>query len=79
LLCRSKLAGNTQNEMFDDIQPIDESFYCSLKSTEPMAGVNVQFEATLCGKDRTFRTAVCDYASGSNMTFENMKSFSIYF
>ena len=79
LLCRSKAAGNTQREMFDDIEPIDESFTCTLKSIPPMAGVNIQFEATLCGKDKAFKTAVCDYASGSNMTFENMYSFSIYF
>lgn len=79
LLCRSKVAGNTQKEMFDDVEPIDESFLCTLKSVTPLAGVNIQFEATISGKDRSFKTTVCDYASGSNMPFENMCSFSIYF
>lgn len=79
LLCRSKVAGNTREEMFDNFEPIDEDFICTLEGVSPRAGANVQFEATLCGKGRSFKTAVCDYASGSNMAFENMYSFSIYF
>lgn len=79
LLCRSRVAGNTRKEMFEDIKPIDESFKCTLKAAAPRAGVNLRFEATFCKKDKKFTTVVCDYASGSNMLFDNPYSFSIYF
>ena len=79
LLCRSKLCGSTKEEMFNTDLLIDESYECKLSRTTPSDGINLQFDATFTNGIKEFSATVCDYASGTNMIFDDMYSFSIYF
>ena len=79
LLCRSKLIGNTKEEMFGEDTRIDDTYRCTLVPQKASAGINVQFYATLENGQTSFTTPVCDFASGSNMEFDSMYAFNIYF
>ena len=78
LLCRTKLIGNTEEEMFDGNQ-IDTSYKCTYKQVKPSDGINIQFDITLKNEYNEMVTKVCDYASGTNMKFDDMRTFSIFF
>lgn len=78
LLCRTKLIGNTQEEMFGS-HLIDKSYKCTYTRVNPIDGINVQFDITLENDSDKITTKVCDYASGTNMKSDDMYMFSIYF
>ena len=78
LLCRTKLIGNTEEEMFGN-KPIDTSYKCTYQQVAPQKGINLQFNITLENGTDTIKTTVCDYASGTNMKFEDMHTFNIFF
>ena len=80
LLCRSKLIGNTHEEMFGGGNLIDSSCKCvSCESVTPSDGINVQFNISLQNSSGTTMLKVCDYASGTNTMTEDEYFFSIYF
>jgi len=78
LLCRTKLIGNTEEEMFNS-KPIDASYKCTFEKTKPADGINIQFDIKLKNEYNKIVTKVCDYASGTNMIFDDMHTFSIFF
>ena len=78
LLCRSKLLGCTKEEMFDG-ELIDEGYSCKLVKAHRCEGVNIAFDATFIKDEKTINARLCDYASGTNMPFDDMFAFSIYF
>lgn len=78
LLCRTKLIGNTEEEMFGD-NLIDTSYKCTFTKAKPADGVNMQLDITLENNYNRIVTKVCDYASGTNIIADNMRYFSIYF
>ena len=78
LLCRTKLIGNTEEEMFGG-KTIDTSYKCTFTKVKPAKGINIQFDITLENEYNKIVTGVCDYASGTNMMFDDMHTFSIFF
>jgi hypothetical protein len=78
LLCRSKLLGCTKEEMFDG-ELIDEGYSCKLVKADRCEGVNIAFDATFIKDEKAINARLCDYASGTNMPFDDMFAFSIYF
>jgi DUF1680 family protein len=77
LLCRSKLIGSTEEEMFGGDGLLSQDVNCTaerIRSSE--ADVNLEYNLHLAG-GRVLH--VCDFASGTNRAFEDDRSFSIYF
>ena len=76
LLCRTKLIGNTEEEIMSE-PTLDASDRClSCDRVHTSDEVNIEFILTFeSGK----KYHVCDYASGVNMSFDDKRSFSIYF
>ncbi len=79
LLCRSKLIGNTSEEMFDHPDLIDKSYQCELEKCQTEADVTAAYRAHLFNGKHEFFTKVCDYASAANIIQEDREYFSIYF
>ena len=82
LLCRSKLIGNTAEEMFEDGGRVPEDSVCTLDKLEAPADVMALFTARFRGgpKGKELLSAkVCDYASAANMEQDDGEYFSIYF
>ena len=79
LLCRSKLIGNTAEEMFDGQNLIDEGFSCTLKKYSTDEDVLASYLAYFSNGEKEFETKVCDYAFAANMEQEDPEYFSIYF
>ncbi len=76
LLCRSKLIGNTEKEMFaaPTLSPSDKCISCQrIYETD---NIHIEYLLTFAS-GKQYR--VCDYASGTNMNFADKHSFSIYF
>lgn len=79
LLCRSKLIGNTAEEMFDGDNLIDSGYKCTLEKCKTDADVQAQWIATFSNGEKTFRTKVCDYPFAANIEQNDTEYFSIYF
>ncbi len=79
LLCRSKLIGNTAEEMFGGRNLIDGGYQCRLEKCQTEAEVMVLYTAHISDGQKEFCTPVCDYASAGNMEQEDEEYFSIYF
>ncbi len=79
LLCRTKLIGNTEEEMFGEhnLTPSHRCVSCE-RITSP-DGVDLAFELTFSNGDETLKYRVCDYASGTNFKTLDKKYFSIFF
>jgi len=74
LLCRTKLIGNTEEEMFSS--PITaDNLTCTAERIEKP---NVNTAYTLTFSDGS-RADACDYASGTNIMSDDKRLFSIYF
>ena len=79
LLCRTKLIGNTEEEMFSGKNLISPSFEATYQKVTPKMDVQMQFDVTFQKDEKTFSAQVCDFASGTNIDVDDMKYFSIYF
>ncbi len=78
LLTRSKLVGNTEEEMFASDTVAHKGFSCRV---EPMDCENVTcaFTVTFTNKEETVTTKMCDYGSGTNLESpDDDKLFNIY-
>ena len=75
LLCRTKLIGNTEKEMFEDKTDIEPTDHCTA-IRKPCDNVNTAYELQF---SNSVRLNVCDYASGTNMMSDDKRFFSIYF
>ncbi len=79
LLCRSKLIGNTGEEMFDGVFKADGKTKVTLEKRETKSEVILSYKARFekCGK--VYETPVCDYASAGNIISEENELFSVFF
>jgi len=76
LLCRSKLIGNTEEEMFGEDGRITPDTVCTAERVHTGAPVNLEYDLHL-DDGRILR--VCDFASGTNRMFADIRSYSMYF
>ncbi len=81
LLTRSKKCGNTYDEMFEnDFTVCGKNYTCTLTPISQNEGVREQFEAVFTNGENTFKTTVCDFATGSNeFVGDSTDLFSIWF
>ncbi len=79
LLCRTKLIGNSEEEMFG-VQMLTSEYRCvSCERAESPQGINLCFKLAFSNGKNTASYTVCDYASGTNIMTKDTKLFSIYF
>ena len=79
LLCRTKLIGNSEEEMFGEQRLTSEYSCIACERIEPPKGINVCFKLSFSNGKDTLDYTVCDYASGTNIMTKDTKLFSIYF
>ena len=79
LLSRSKLIGNTTEEMFDGENLIDDTYSCTLEKCETDADVQGMWLATFSKGEKCFTTKVCDFPFAANFEQDDLEYFSIYF
>ena len=79
LLCRSKLIGNTEDEMFESPKLTPEYKCVKCERLTSHEGINAEFRLTLSNGSETLEYTVCDYASGTNIMTEDKRLFTIYF
>ena len=79
LLCRSKLIGNTEDEMFGSPKLTPEYKCVKCERLTSHEGINAEFRLTLSNGSEMLEYTVCDYASGTNIMTEDKRLFSIYF
>lgn len=78
LLTRSKLVGNTEEEMFASETVAHKGYHCEVVPVEA-DHVNYAFRVKFTGDDESAETVMCDYASGSNVaSYDDMKLFHIF-
>lgn len=79
LLCKTKLIGNTEEEIFEKCT-LSEDFKCvKCERTKSAEGINAQYSLTFSNGKEELAYTVCDYASGTNIMTEDRKMFSIHF
>ncbi len=79
LLCRSKLIGNTGDEMFDGVFKADGKTEVTLEKRETEADVILSYKARFEKGGKVYETPVCDYASAGNIISEENELFSVFF
>ena len=79
LLCRSKLIGNTEEEMFGEQKLTADHRLVSAARVSAPEGIDFAFELTFAKGDETLKYTVCDYASGTNIMTLDKQLFSIFF
>lgn len=78
LLCRSKLIGNSEEEMFSAGTVFGKP--CRVELEDRTEGEHqCVFTARLETPDGTLETRVCDYASAANLIVDDSRFFSIWF
>lgn len=78
LLTRSKLVGNTEDEMFASETVAHRGFSCEVTPIEA-EGASFVFRVKFCKDSKIMETVMCDYASGTNIpSYEDMKLFNIF-
>ena len=79
LLARSKLIGNSEEEMFAPSRLAEGKWSVTL-TPESMPGTFAGFEAKFRSADGTeFSTKVCDFASAGNIDSKDPKLFNMFF
>lgn len=78
LLTRSKLCGNTEEEMFSDDTVCGRNFTVKLTEIPADEGIRIKFKAEFTNGSESFETVMCDFGSGTNVLSEDLKLFSIY-
>ncbi len=79
LLSRSKLIGNTGEEMFDGEFKADEDMTVSLTKVSNDADVILSYKARFEKNGFVYETPVCDYASAGNIETEEKELYSVFF
>lgn len=78
LLTRSKLACNTEKEMFES-ETVAHCGYSISVSAVPSDRVRALFKVVFKNGEKTVESMMCDYASGTNIESENdMKLFNVF-
>ena len=79
LLSRSKLIGNTGEEMFDGGFEISADTKVTLTEKASDADTYLCYTATFDKNGEIYETPVCDYASAGNIETEEKELFSVFF
>lgn len=79
LLCRTKLIGNSEEEIFSQHALTAEYKSVALKRLNTCQNVNLEYEIAFSNGEKELSYHVADYASGCNMILDDKKYFSIYF
>ena len=79
LLCRSKVIGNTEAEMFGDTTLLSPQAECTLTRVPSNGETDQLYDLQIKDGDKVRTVRVCDFASGVNRMFEDAHSFSVYF
>ncbi len=79
LLSRSKLIGNTGEEMFDGGFEISADTKVTLTEKATDADTHLCYTATFDKNGEIYETPVCDYASAGNVETEEKELFSVFF
>ncbi len=78
LLTRSKLLGNTEEEMFNSDTVAHKGYKVEVTPIDA-ENVNYAFNVKFTNADGTYETKMCDYASGSNIpSYEDDKIFNVF-
>ena len=78
LLTRSKLCGNTEEEIFESESVAHQGYEISVQPIEH-ENVRAAFKVTFKNEKKTLESVMCDYASGSNIASEeDMKLFNVF-
>lgn len=79
LLARSKMIGNTEEEMFAS-DPIDESFCVNVTAVRGDSDLfRLMLDLECSNGSTTFTTTVCDFGSAGNEKLTDNRYFSMYF
>ena len=79
LLCRTKLIGNIEEEMFGEHRLTLEHRCISCERVDSPKGVNLTWILKFSDGNSTLEYKVCDYASGTNFMTLDKKYHSIFF
>lgn len=79
LLSRSKLIGNTGEEMFDGGFQVTPDTKINLSENKTDADTHLSYMATFDKNGEIYKTPLCDYASAGNIETEEKELFSIFF
>ena len=79
LLCRSKLIGSTEEEMFGERQLAPDYKCTSCERISSPDGINLAFRLTFSNGEKTLEYTVADYCSGTNVLTKDMSFFSVFF
>ena len=79
LLCRSKLIGSTEEEMFGE-RLLTPDYKCtSCERISSPDGINLAFRLAFSNGEKTLEYTVADYCSGTNILTKDMSLFSVFF
>ena len=78
LLARSKIIGNTEKEMFEPEYAVSDDAVCTAIPV-PCDKVRIKLKLKSTGKNGTYETEACDFASAGNEKLDDPYYFSIYF
>ena len=79
LLCRTKLIGNTEEDMFGGLELTTDYKCISCERIESPESINLTYKIKFSNGEKTLEYKVCDYASGTNIMTLDMNLFSVYF
>ena len=79
ILCRTKLIGNTEEEMFGERYLTPEYKCVSCERIYTPADVNTELILTFKNGNKELKYHVADYATGTNFMTDDKRFFSIYF
>ena len=79
LLCRSKLIGSTEEEMFGE-HVLTSDYVCTdCEETAAPDGINLVFRLNFKNGETNLTYTVADYSSGTNILTKDMSLFSVFF
>ena len=78
LLTKSKLNGNTEEEMFSSETVANKGYDIEITPVDDEV-VNYAFNVKFTGDGITYETKMCDYASGTNIpSYDDDKFFNVF-
>lgn len=79
LLCRTKLIGSTEEEMFAPLALTPDYKCIACEKVDSPEGIYLAFRLTFSNGENTLEYTVCDYSSGTNIMTLDKHFFSVYF
>ena len=79
LLCRSKLIGSTEEEMFGERKLTPDYVCTSCERIPSPEDINLAFRLSFHDGEKNLEYTVSDYCSGTNILTKDMSLFSVFF